>query len=219
MEKTGQMEMELMISSVMDGSRKIEEPMTDASTEEASTDPPPPPPPPFPEYPIHPDTENSHYILGSGYGLLLVDARNAFNELNRYNMLWEVYHRCLPLAKIVFNRYRHHRFCFMRNEMGEDPTVIARARRASRRVLSVYVMLWHRPDAPTIAEWLRRKVPGALQPWYADDLGGIGTATDNATMLQLLKEKGPYMLDTILNQTNPTTFVCCRMRKLPLCSG
>ncbi len=38
--------------SVMDGSRnrKIEEPMTDASTEaeEASTDPPPPPPPPPP---------------------------------------------------------------------------------------------------------------------------------------------------------------------------
>ena len=33
---------------------------------------------------------------------------------------------------------------------------------------------------------------GALQPWYADDLGGVGTASDNATatMLQLLKVIG-----------------------------
>ena len=44
-----------------------------------------------------------------------------------------------------------------------------------------------------LAEWLRTEVPGALQPWYADDLSGIGTATDNATVLQLLKEKGPYV--------------------------
>ncbi len=46
-----------------------------------------------------------------------------------------------------------------------------------------------------LAEWLRRKVPGALQPWCADDLSGIGigTASDNANILQLLKEKWPYV--------------------------
>ncbi len=175
--------------SVMDGSRKIEEPMADASTEEASTEPPPPPP--FPEYPIQPDTENSHYIPGSGYGLLLVDARNAFNELNRYNMLWEVYHRCPPLAKIAFNRYRHHSLCFMRNEMGEDPTVIA-CKEGITQGCCLSMVCYGIALMP-LAEWLRTEVPGALQPWYADDLSGIGTATDNATVLQLLKEKGPYV--------------------------
>ena len=174
--------------SVMDGSRKIEEPVADVS-KETSTEPPPPPP--FPEYPIQPDTENSQYIPGSGYGLLLVDARNAFNELNRYNMLWEVYHRCPPLAKIAFNRYRHHSLCFMRNEMGEDPTVIA-CKEGITQGCCLSMVCYGIALMP-LAEWLRTEVPGALQPWYADDLSGIGTATDNATVLQLLKEKGPYV--------------------------
>ena len=42
-----------------------------------------------------------------------------------------------------------------------------------------------------LAEWLRRKVPGALQPWYADDSGGVGTAEANAAMLKHLTERGP----------------------------
>jgi len=129
--------------------------------------------------------------FGSGYGLLLVDARNAFNELNRYNMLWEVYHRCPPLAKIAFNRYRHHSLCFMRNEMGEDPTVIA-CKEGITQGCCLSMVCYGIALMP-LAEWLRTEVPGALQPWYADDLSGIGTATDNATVLQLLKEKGPYV--------------------------
>ena len=57
-----------------------------------------------------------------------------------------------------------------------------------------------------LAECLSRKVAGTLQPWYTDDLGGVGAASesDNATMtmLQLLKEKRNLILDSILNQAN-----------------
>ena len=131
-----------------------------------------------------------HYIPESGYGLLLVDARNAFNELNRYNMLWEVYHRCPPLAKIAFNRYRHHSLCILRNEMGEDPTIIA-CKEGITQGCCLSMVCYGIALMP-LAEWLREQVPGALQPWYADDVSGVGTASDNATVLQLLKEKGPY---------------------------
>jgi hypothetical protein len=65
-----------------------------SSTTEESTEPTSPP---FPESPILPETENSAHVPEKGFGMLLVDARNAFNKLNRYVMLWELYHRCLPM--------------------------------------------------------------------------------------------------------------------------
>ncbi len=52
-----------------------------------------------------------------------------------------------------------------------------------------------------LAERFRRMVHRALQPWCADDLGKVGTASDNATMLPAYKGKG-------------TLFVCRTMRKL-----
>eukprot|EP00957_Ditylum_brightwellii_P097417 7419688-Ditylum_brightwellii.AAC.1 len=44
-----------------------------------------------------------------GWGILLVDARNAFNEVNRRAMLWNVRHSWASGARFAFNTYRHWR--------------------------------------------------------------------------------------------------------------
>ena len=40
-------------------------------------------------------------------GTLLVDARNGFNELSRFAMLWTVQHRWPAGARFEFNCYKH----------------------------------------------------------------------------------------------------------------
>ena len=52
-------------------------------------------------------TEDSRYVDNTGFGTMLVDARNAFNEINRYPMLWAVHHRWTRGSRFAFNCYRH----------------------------------------------------------------------------------------------------------------
>ena len=59
--------------------------------DEEEVDAPPPPPPPA-------DKEEV---------LLLVNADNCFNLLNRHSMLWTVWHRWAKASRFAFNCYRH----------------------------------------------------------------------------------------------------------------
>ena len=146
--------------------------------------------PSFPEFPILPkETESNAYVPGKGFGVLLVDARNAFNELNRYSMLWEVYHRCPPIARFAFNRYRHHNLCFVRNEMGEPPIIITSEEGITQGCC--LSMVCYGIALMPLAEHGKDEIGGLLEPWYADDLAGLGEAEDNARLLRLLYEKGP----------------------------
>jgi hypothetical protein len=61
------------------------------------------------------DVSNSCYTPDSGYGAALFDARNAFNELNRYLMLWNVAHLWNRGSRFAFNRYRHWGMCLVRD--------------------------------------------------------------------------------------------------------
>jgi hypothetical protein len=40
------------------------------------------------------DISCSRYVLDSGFGTALFDAKNGFNEVNWYLMLWTAAHRC-----------------------------------------------------------------------------------------------------------------------------
>ena len=42
------------------------------------------------------------------FGFLLVDARNAFNEVNRIALLWNARHLWVKGSRFLFNCYRHH---------------------------------------------------------------------------------------------------------------
>jgi hypothetical protein len=62
------------------------------------------------------DDSYSRYEEGTGFGSALFDARNGFNELNRYLMLWNVAHLWNRGSRFAFNRYRHWVCCFVRSK-------------------------------------------------------------------------------------------------------
>ena len=55
------------------------------------------------------DDRHSRFEAGTGFGSALFYARNGFNDLNRYLMLWNVAHLWLwnQGSRFAFNRYRH----------------------------------------------------------------------------------------------------------------
>ena len=59
-------------------------------------------------------------------GVLLVDARNGFNELSRKAMLWTVRHLWYNGARFAFNCYRHQSLLIMRRPGGTAEILLSR---------------------------------------------------------------------------------------------
>jgi hypothetical protein len=59
-------------------------------------------------------------------GLTLVDARNGFNELSHYAMLWTARHRWLKGMRFAFNCYRHYARCLVRSPGGKPSILLSR---------------------------------------------------------------------------------------------
>jgi hypothetical protein len=49
------------------------------------------------------DTSCLHYVLDSSFGTALFDAKNCFNKVNRYLMLWTTAHRWTKTSWFAFN--------------------------------------------------------------------------------------------------------------------
>jgi hypothetical protein len=56
-------------------------------------------------------------------GLTLVDARNGFNKLSCYAMLWTARHRWPKGARFAFNCYRHYARCLVCSP-GSEPSIL-----------------------------------------------------------------------------------------------
>jgi hypothetical protein len=56
-------------------------------------------------------------------GLTLVDARNGFNKLSCYAMLWTARHRWPKGVRFAFNCYRHQARCLVRSP-GDEPSIL-----------------------------------------------------------------------------------------------
>eukprot|EP00957_Ditylum_brightwellii_P074597 5668379-Ditylum_brightwellii.AAC.1 len=63
----------------------------------------------------HGDEEN--------WGILLMDAKNAFNQINRRVMLWEVRHLWAAGSRFAFNTYRHWWKLVLR---GQDELILSK---------------------------------------------------------------------------------------------
>ncbi len=66
----------------------------------------------------------SCYKPGTGFGSALFDARNSFNKINCYLMLWNMAHHWNRASRFAFNRYQHWVRCLVRSEPGEPALVI-----------------------------------------------------------------------------------------------
>ena len=66
----------------------------------------------------------SEYEEGTGFGMALFDDRNAFCDLNRHLMLWNVAHLWNKGSHFLYNRYRHWGKVFVRDEPGKLAIII-----------------------------------------------------------------------------------------------
>ncbi|KAF6214769.1 hypothetical protein GE061_009512 [Apolygus lucorum] len=56
-------------------------------------------------------------VPNSHWGLLLIDAKNAFNSVNRGVALWSARHYWPSCARFVYNTYKAHAELVMRGNM------------------------------------------------------------------------------------------------------
>jgi hypothetical protein len=59
-----------------------------------------------------------------GLGLAMFDARNGFNEIHCYLMMWNVRHRWAKGSQFAFNCYRHCNLIIVRQGNGKTANVI-----------------------------------------------------------------------------------------------
>ena len=120
------------------------------------------------------DATLSRYEPGTGFGSALFDARNGFNELNRYLMLWNVVHRWNRGSRFAFNRYWHWVRCLVRLEPGE-PALVIHSKEGITQGDCLLMSLYGVALMP-LASKMREAIPEALQPWYCDDAGAASKA-------------------------------------------
>ena len=103
------------------------------------------------------------------WGFLLVDARNAFNEINRTATLWTVRHLWPSGARFTFNCYRHHSLLLVRAKDGDDGTFLFSKEGVTQG--DPLAMVVYGIGALPLCRTIKDEVPECHQPWYADDVG------------------------------------------------
>ena len=103
--------------------------------------------------------------------------------------MWVCAHLWNKASRWVFNKYRHHNLVFVRDPRPGKEAVritsregIAQGDPHAMNIFGVTMM--------PLALRMRRAIPEALQPWYADDSGGTGPAAKVAACLAYLSQHG-----------------------------
>ncbi len=135
------------------------------------------------------DASFSRYEPGTGFGSALIDARNGFNKLNNYLMLWNVAHHWNQVSRFAFNWYRHWVQCLVWSEPG-GPALVINLKEGITQGNCLAMSLYSIALMP-LASKMREEFPEALQPCYCNDAGAAGKALPNAQCLNFLVKFGP----------------------------
>ena len=122
------------------------------------------------------------------WGFLLVDTKNAFNEINRTGMLWKVHHLLPYRSRFIFNRYHHWSSIVLLNGNGMASFLHSRegATQGDPLAMVAYCIV----ILPLIKS-LKSEFTDVTQPWYDDDAGALGTFANVKLYFNLLKLFGP----------------------------
>jgi hypothetical protein len=124
----------------------------------------------------------------SDSGFLLIDANNAFNEINRINMLWTIRHEWPAGARFAYNCYSHHSLLIVRNPGGIAIFIFSKEGVTQGDPIAMFC--YGIGILPMIRQ-LKTKYPELRQPWYADDAGALGSFDDIIRMFTELMKIGP----------------------------
>jgi hypothetical protein len=102
--------------------------------------------------------------------LLLVDAANAFNELNWTAMLWTIRQEWPSGARFAFNCYCHWATLVIHGKGGTVVLIFSKGDLLSMFGYGIGIL-------PLIRR-LKIEFPAVKQPWYANDAGTGGSCTD-----------------------------------------
>ena len=101
--------------------------------------------------------------------VILVDASNAFNSLNRQVALHNIQYICPQFATILINTYRNHSRLIINNEkeiLSQEGTT-----QGDNLAMSFYAL------STTLMQGTLRSIPSVKQVWLADDATGAGKIT------------------------------------------
>ena len=112
--------------------------------------------------------------------VLLVDAENAFNKLNRKVALLNILHSCPSIAPVLINTYRSQPKLFI---MGKTLTSEEGTTQGDSLAMAMYAL--------AIAPLMKKCANDSIQVWYADDASAGGTVSDLFSWWEKLVEHGP----------------------------
>ena len=123
------------------------------------------------------------------WGLLLIGAKNAFNEGNRKIMFWVVRHKWPSSARFMFNLYRHQSVLVVRCE-SKKKTIFLYSSEGSTQGCPLAMLGYGILLLPIIIT-LKTEIPEVKSPWYADDGAAAGTLKNINLFFKRLCEIGP----------------------------
>ena len=118
------------------------------------------------------------------YGMLIMDARNAFNSINRISLLWNIRILWPRASRFIFNTYRGRSPLILKgcNEILQSSEGIVQGDPLSMFMYAVATL-------PLIDEL--EDYSSCIQLWYADDSSAFGNITSVLTWFEKLLRTGP----------------------------
>ena len=119
----------------------------------------------------------------SSDGILLIDADNAFNRVNRAVALWNVQFTCPAMKHVLINFYRSPTRIFMNGDGCFELLSQEGTTQGCPLAMAMYAI--------ALAPLLERLLPICKQVWYADDATGCDKFQTMRTWFDALVEFGP----------------------------